>query len=221
MKILIIEDHSLFCEGLTLLLKKLNPLVETITANNLRDGLCLTERHQDIDLVLLDLALPGYIGTEALYLFKQKNSALPVIILSGTYDQQTVIKTLELGAMSFIPKTASSDILMNALQIVLASGVYLPPCIFSSSAVTTNTIDTKKNLDEYLSALNLTRRQIQVFRLIIQGKPNKEIATDLQLTESTIKAHVKPILKALNVTSRVQAILEVSRLNLLIHSKNV
>lgn len=216
MKILLIDDHDLFREGLKLLLLKLDPDCILLDARNLHDGVELA-RQADIDLVLFDLGLPGYSGTEALALFREQNCNLPVVVLSGLISREMVIAALECGAMGFIPKTASTETLGSALQMVLANGVYIPPSVFSSlppgPAPTCIPAVPLANA----SQLNLTERQLQVFKLIVQGKSNKAIARDLGLTESTIKAHVKPILKSLNVTSRIEAILEVSRRNILLN----
>jgi DNA-binding NarL/FixJ family response regulator len=212
MKILIVDDHVLFREGLKLLLAKLQPQVRTLDADDLEAAIQATRHHADIDLVLLDLGLPGMSGVSALTEFR-RSSELPVVVLSGQSDRDTVLGALECGAMGFIPKTMTPDVLDTALKTVLAQGVALPPTLLWASPPASA---SRPPPCRHLSELGLTARQLQVFTLIVQGRPNKLIARDLGVSESTVKAHVKPILKALNVTSRVGAILEVGRLGILL-----
>ncbi len=214
MKLLLVEDHDLFREGLKLILAKLDGQLVLIEATNLADGIAAASQHPDLRLVLFDLGLPGYSDLDALKAFKKVNDRLPVVVLSGAIDKETVLAALEAGAMGFIPKTASTEILWSALQLVLANGIYIPSSILDASFASNVVIPKKPPCTKSLSEMGLTKRQIEVFQLILSGKSNKAIARDLGLTESTIKAHIKPILKILNATSRVQAILEVSRLKI-------
>jgi DNA-binding NarL/FixJ family response regulator len=214
MKLLLVEDHDLFREGLKLILGKLDPSLVLIEATHLAGGIAAVADHPDIRLVLFDLGLPGYSDLDALKAFKKHHDRLPVVVLSGAFDKETVLAALEAGAMGFIPKTASTETLWSALQLVLSNGVYVPPSIFGPSSASVLPPTKAVQPMQHLSKMGLTKRQVEVFQLILSGKSNKAIARDLGLTESTIKSHIKPILKTLNATSRVQAILEVSRLNI-------
>lgn len=211
MKLLIVDDHALFREGLKLLLAKIDAHTCVVDAEDFDSAVRAAQEHPDIDLALLDLALPGPSGMEMLSEFRRLNDRLPVVVLSGSADPHTVLQAIELGAMGFIPKTASPGILDGALKIVMAGGIYVPPTALQLSGAAPS---AKRPSLAHWSDLGLTQRQWQVFKLIVQGRPNKLIARDLGVAESTIKAHVKPILKALNVTSRVGAILEVARLGI-------
>ena len=212
MKILVVDDHALFREGLRLLLAKLSPQARTVDVGDLNAALAAARQHDDFDLVLFDLGLPGVSGMAALKEFRRANEALPVVVLSGLADRLTVLEAIEHGAMGFIPKTASPEALNVALRKVLSGGVCLPAAVLQADVPQLG-LDRPPPL-KCLSELNLTQRQQQVFKLIVQGRPNKLIARDLGVSESTIKAHVKPILKALDVTSRIGAILAVGRLGL-------
>jgi DNA-binding NarL/FixJ family response regulator len=212
MKILLVDDHALFREGLKLLLAKLNRQAEVLDAHDLAAALEVAEQDTGIELVLFDLGLPGVTGLAALAEFRRLNPALPVVVLSGLTDRRTVIEALEHGAMGFIPKSATPETLDHALQTVLNGGIHLPASTMED-AEPLRFVPGCPPLKQ-MSELNLTERQIQVFKLIVQGRPNKLIARDLGVSESTVKAHIKPILKALNVTSRVGAILEVARLGI-------
>lgn len=213
MKLLIVDDHVLFREGLKLLLEQLDPSVEITDAGDLDAAFTAVQQHGRFDLVLLDLGLPHLLGLQALIEFRRRNESLPVVVLSGSADRLTAIGALEHGAMGFIPKTIAPDALCEALKTVLAGGICLPLAAMDAAhlAAGPHRLALKR-----LSELGLTQRQREVFKMIIQGRPNKLIARELGVTESTIKAHVKPILKALNVSSRVGAILEVGRLGMVL-----
>lgn len=215
MKTLIVDDHALFREGLKLLLARIDPQIETAEAGDLPAALRATIQHPDIGMVLFDLGLPGLAGMEALTEFRRLNASLPVVVLSGLLDRRTVIEALERGAMGFIPKTTSAHALAHALKVVLDGGIYLPASALEFADFTA-TASMAVPMSKHLSELDLTRRQMEVFKLIVQGRPNKLIARELGVSESTVKSHIKPILKALNVTSRVGAILEVGRQRLLL-----
>jgi DNA-binding NarL/FixJ family response regulator len=212
MKILLVDDHLLFRDGLKLILNKLDVRSVTLEAGSLEEAVQAAGQHSDIHLVLFDLGLPGRHGMDALSEFRCRFESLPVVVLSGLSDKATIIDALEQGAMGFVPKSMPSQSLHDALQIVLAGGVFVPPLEDPPLApIGDGTATSAAQPLQRLSALGLTARQMQVFRLIVQGKPNKVIARDLGVAESTVKAHVKPILKALNVTSRVGAILKMGR----------
>ena len=196
MNVLIIDGHLLFREGLKLLLSRLNPGGMTIEACTVTEGLVQVRQHTDIGLVLLDLELPGSQGLDALARLRDERRQLPIVALSAQEDLPSVLKALALGAMAFVPKTTSPEVLFAALEAVLNGGVRTP---------------RPGKAMQRLSDLGLTERQTQVFRLVAQGQSNKAIANSLNIAESTIKQHVKPVLKALGVTSRLGAILEVVR----------
>lgn len=213
MKILIVDDHSLFREGLKLLIREVHGACPIVEAGNLEEALAVAQLNADCDLVLFDLGLPGTCGMDALARFRALNGHLPVVVLSGLCNGETVTQALECGAMGFIPKTVDSTALHTALKLILSGGVYLPPPTLMGVC---NGSPSRPEVSGAFSSLELTKRQRDVFKLIIQGRPNKLIARDLGISESTVKAHVKPILRALQVTSRVGAILEVSRLGLVL-----
>jgi len=214
MKILIVDDHLLFREGLKLVLSKLDAATVTLEAGNLEGALSLARQHADIAIVLFDLGLPGSHGIDALARFREEWENLPVVVLSGQEDQQTVLEALGHGAMGFVPKSTSAEVLRAAIEIVLHKGVYVPPAALGALLPSMPTARSAGSTRKRLSDLGLTERQVQVFRFIVQGKTNKAIAKALQISESTIKQHVKPILRTLGVTSRVGAILEVARLGI-------
>ena len=205
MKILIVDDHPLIQEALQHVLAALDPALELIQAQDASEAHAALSREPDIDLILLDLALPDSDGFELLGDLRREWPGMPVLVLSATHDRSTVEHALDLGAMGFIPKTANTRVLLEALRLVLSGGVYLP----SESGRANGGIRPRAvtRPDE----LGLTLRQADVLKLLVQGKPNKLICRDLRLSEGTVKVHVSAILRALNVRTRTQVVIELAR----------
>lgn len=211
MKILVIDDHPLIREALRHVLRALDHAIELLDAESLADALGALRTNPDITLMLLDLALPGTNRFEALRELRDQYPEIPVVVLSASDQAETVRQALDLGAMGFIPKTSSNEILVGALRLVLSGGVYLPPEVLR----TDTPVSPSRNSGLHTPReIGLTQRQMQVLGLMIQGKPNKLICRQLQLAEGTVKIHVTAILKALGVTNRTQAVIAVSKLGL-------
>ena len=205
MKILIIDDHPLIQEALKHVLAALDPTLELVQAQDASDAHAALSREPDTDLILLDLALPGCDGFELLADLRREWPGMPVLVLSATHDRETVEHALDLGAMGFIPKTANTRVLLDALRLVLSGGVYVPAeSAQANSALRPRSVTRPEQL-------GLTLRQADVLKLLVQGKPNKLICRDLRLSEGTVKVHVSAILKRLNVKSRAQAVATLAR----------
>jgi DNA-binding NarL/FixJ family response regulator len=205
MKILVIDDHPLIQEALKHVLAALDPTLELIQAQDASDAHAALSREPDTDLVLLDLALPGCDGFELLVDLRREWPGMPVLVLSATHDRATVEHALDLGAMGFIPKTANTRVLLDALRLVLSGGVYVP----AESAQANGALRPRSVTRP--EQLGLTLRQADVLKLLVQGKPNKLICRDLRLSEGTVKVHVSAILRALNVRNRTQVVIELAR----------
>jgi len=215
MKILLVDDHTLFREGLRLLLSQLDPTCEIIEASTCQSAFDAAHAADDFDVVLLDLHLPDMPGFAALSVLREEHPHVPVVVLSASDDRATVLEALDRGAMGFIPKSSSSQVLMSALKLVLVKGVYIPPTVLNSAAAPTPVITlniSEKSVQP--SDIGLTDRQMDVLGLLVQGKPNKLISKELGLAEGTVKTHVTAVLRALNVTNRTQAVMAVGRLKL-------
>ncbi|MEO7728107.1 MAG: response regulator transcription factor [Burkholderiales bacterium] len=220
MKILIIDDHPLIREALRHVLKVLDAGIQLVEAQNFAEGITAADSHPDLDLILLDLGLPDIDGNDALVELRRRYPAVPTVVLSASEHPATVTRAIETGAMGFIPKTTSSQLLLNALRLVLAGGVYLPTEVLRQHQGTpepalrlaAEASDSGKLLEP--SAIGLTERQSDVLALLVQGKSNKLICRDLGLAEGTVKIHVTAILKALNVSNRTQAVIAVGKLGL-------
>ena len=199
------------------LLAQLDAAVTILEACDCASALELARVHTDIDLVVLDLHLPGTRGFDALDLFRRDQPAMPVVILSMVHDRQSVLQAIKHGAMGFIPKVAAKNVILNAARLVLAGGVYLPPeAVADGDGRLADAIDLMPppHGPRSQSELGLTRRQGQVLALVMQGKSNKEICRALGLAERTVKVHVTAVLSALAVSTRTQAVIAASRLGL-------
>ena len=205
MKILVVDDHPLIQEALQHVLVALDPSVELIQAQDASEAHAALSREPDTDLIVLDLALPGCDGFDLLAELREEWPGMPVLVLSATHDRATVEHALDLGAMGFIPKTANTRVLLEALQLVLSGGVYVPA---DSGRVNGSFRPRPMTRPEQLG---LTLRQADVLKLLVQGKPNKLICRDLHLSEGTVKVHVSAILRALNVRNRTQVVIELAR----------
>jgi DNA-binding NarL/FixJ family response regulator len=206
-KILVADDHALIREAFRHLLAELEPGVAVLEAGDCDSACRLIEQNPDLDLVLLDLRLPGAGGLATLRKLRDEQPALPVVVVSALEDAGTVRAALAQGAMGFIPKSSPNDVMMSALRLVLSGGRYLPPEILSADGAAPS---PPASLDD----LRLTDRQREVLALMIQGKSNKLICRELGLAEATVKIHVTAILRALKVSSRAQAIVAVQQLGI-------
>jgi len=215
MKVLIVDDHALIRDALARVLAALDPSAAVLEAADPRAALDTVEREPQLDLVLLDLGLPGMHGLSLLQSLRDQHPAISVVVISATADRDSVKRALDHGAMGFIPKSSSNEVLKSALQLVLAGGVYVPAELVGrgeSRATAAAPAATGMTPAE----LGLTERQAQILALMMRGRPNKLICRELDLAESTVKNQITAILKALNVTSRTQAVLAVTSMGLVL-----
>ena len=202
MKLIAVDDHPLMQQALLRALPELDRSLEVIVAEDRDSALTALARHPDCALLLLDLTLPGAHGLDLLGELVRDHPRLPILVLSATHDRATVGAAMAAGAQGYIAKTSTPDELLDAVRTVLEGGRSVTSRVAALAPVVGGIAG---------EALGLTHRQADVLRLLLQGKPNKLICRDLQLSEGTVKVHVSAILKALNVRSRAQAIAELSR----------
>ncbi|HEY1130584.1 MAG TPA: response regulator transcription factor [Roseateles sp.] len=234
MRVLLVDDHTLFREGIALLLRPLVQPLETWEAGSCEEAVALIQARGAADLVLIDLGLPGASGLEGVRRLREAHPEMPVVVMSSADDKDTVVEALDAGAMGFIPKSSTSAVMIGALQLILAKGIYLPPSVFlaarnPASAVPAVALpvaptpsapawtapgSTAGSPQRHPADLGLTPRQAEVLHLLLQGKPAKLIGRQLDLSLSTVKAHTSAVLRALNVTTRTQAIIAAGRLGL-------
>jgi DNA-binding NarL/FixJ family response regulator len=214
MKILLSDDHALIREAVRSVLQELVPDASVLEASDGRRTVELIDANPDIDLVLLDLNLPDRDGLALLGELRAQHPAMSVVVLSAFQDQLTIRQALRLGALGFIPKNTERDVMLGALRLVFAGGIYIPvEALDRPSAPPTSNgkppVDLRRRLPPGLA---LTERQIEVLALVMEGKSNKAISRHLDVAEHTVKNHVTAIFKALQVTNRTEAVIAVGKL---------
>lgn len=206
-KILIADDHPLFREAIQNVVRDGFPGSEILETADLDSALSMTLEHDDLDLVLLDLNMPGMHGLNGLINLRNEAPTVPVVIVSAEQDKQIVLQAITYGACGFITKSSPRAQMTEAIEQILNGNVYLPSDIIRSQKSTTrrSNNDAPHFPPELLQAL--TRKQLLVLERMTKGDSNKQIAYSLAIAETTVKAHVSAILRKLNVHNRVQAIL--------------
>lgn len=202
----IADDHPLFRRAVRLALEGIGSESEIQECGSLDEAKALIAARDDIDLMLLDLAMPGVSGLSGLVTLKSLRPELPVVIVSASDDTNTMRRALELGASGFIPKSAGMDTMRQSIQTVLDGGISMPPNLELGA-------ETDPDISDIIVRLKtLTPQQTRVLGMLAEGLLNKQIAYDLGVSEATIKAHVSAILQKLDVDSRTQAVIKLSRI---------
>ncbi len=203
------DDHALFRRGLELLLQCLFPEASIIGAADANKAMQAVSEEGPFDVVILDLAMPGMNGVAGVRRFVEAQPATPVIMLSAYAESDEILECIGLGVRGYVPKSSSEEVLEHALSLVLAGEIFIP-----SSVVSKLHVGAYHDVPAELAGLaednplrQLSTRQRETLALMIEGHSNKEIARKLGLLESTVKAHVKVILKKLSAQNRTQAAL--------------
>ena len=209
MHVLIADDHRLVIEGVKLKMAELAETVDftvAMTAQELMN--VLAKADVDYSLALLDLSIPGANGLSHIEQVRKEHPSLPVVVLSGSEDADLMRRLLDLGVLGFIPKAYSPDVMLSAVRLVLSGGVYIPPMMLGQVSAAVPAAAPAVASPESIDSLRriLTERQVDVLRLLSQGKPNKLIARDLGISEGTVKIHLAAIYRALNVRNRTEAV---------------
>ena len=210
MKFLIIDDHPMLREGVAAVLRQLGDDVEVLHANDGHEGLATAADHAELDAVLVDLRMAGLDGLQTVAALHQRRPALPLVVLSSSEDPADVRQALAAGARGYCPKSAGHHTLLAALRLVMEGEVYVPPLMLAATAGAAAAPQAAggaglPGLPN--TAPRLTERQLDVLRLLCEGRPNKDISRQLDLSEKTTKAHVTAIFKVLGVVNRTQAVL--------------
>ncbi len=207
--VLLIDDHALFRRGLRLMLREVFPTIDVSEAGGCDAAAGMQD--QIFDLIFLDWNMPGVQGEPALNAIKLTFPACPVVVISGEEDAGVIRAAVACGAAGFVPKSAQPEVMLGALQLILAGGVYLPPQVLGPG---TRRPDSNP---ESQSPLNtLTDRQIEVLRKALKGAPNKVIARELDISEGTVKSHLSSAFRVLDVRNRTEALYAAARLGLTI-----
>ena len=199
--VLIVDDHPLFCDALSMTLRSVAEIGEIHTADRLENAMELVAQGLKPDAVMLDLNLPDVDGLDGLVRLKSAADA-PVIVVSSLTDNRVISQVIKAGASGYVPKHSQRDVFRTAFETVHAGGIFVPDgCVL---------IEDEEE-DEHSDAVNrlaaLTNQQGRILQLICEGKLNKQIAYDLSIAETTVKAHVTAIMRKLGVQSRTQAVL--------------
>lgn len=202
MKILIVDDHSLFRAGLRLLLVSMEPAALILDAATVSEALALAQQHPDLTLCLLDLALHDEHGLDALTVLKATAPDVAVVVVSAASDVESIRDSLDAGAMSFVPKSMPPQELTIALRSVLRGDIYLPQEVL----LVTQAVPPSPRLSP---------RQFDALRGLARGLPTKSIARELNLSEYTVKEYIGTLFKALGVRNRTEAVIAAGRLRLL------
>jgi DNA-binding NarL/FixJ family response regulator len=204
-RILIIDDHALFRQGLKFLLRDLDAKLEVAEAADCAQAVAMAG--EAFNVVLLDLHMPGTAGLEALDAVRQAFESSRIVVLSGEEDPRQVRRAIDAGAAGFIPKSSTPEVLLSALRLVLADGVYLPAVALKGIAGA----DGHPEVSADRIGDSLSERQIDVLRKAVQGKANKVIARELSISEGTVKAHLSAAFRALGVHNRTEAVYAAAR----------
>ncbi|MEG3617227.1 response regulator transcription factor [Magnetovibrio sp. PR-2] len=211
MRILFADDHTLVREGIRPFLDELDGDVEVLEAENLPGAEAKAKEAGKLDLILLDLKMPGMNGFSGITNFAKSYPDVPIVILSGHYNRKDVIAALDFGVSGYIPKNIGGMAMVNALRLVLAGEKYLPSDAFSS----TPTLEDDSILNQPSKTANqevdpkfatLTQREAEILTHLVDGKTNKQIARELDLQEITVKIHVRNVYRKIGAGNRAQAV---------------
>lgn len=206
-EILIIDDHPLFREAMHSVISAAYDDATILEAENLDQGISLLRDHKP-DLVLLDLNIPDTEGYFGLMDLRAKFPRLPVVVVSGHEEPRVIKEVMAHGALGFIPKSTRKPVLIEAIKKVLSGEIYLPESYVEPTEQSTD--EHRRQLLEKLATF--TPQQLRVLKMLRDGLLNKQIAYELSVGETTIKAHVSEILRKLNVYSRTQVVIEINKL---------
>lgn len=202
--VLVVDDHPLFCDALVLTLRNAFDLSEVKTANSLSQAMELLGGGLSPDAIVLDLNLPDVSGAEGLVALRRRVPETPITVVSALMKPRMVAAALAAGAQGFVTKDADRDGMCDAFRRMWSGETYVPEG-YSPEDAEADAANSQKEVMSRLSTL--TPQQTKILRLVCEGKPNKLIAYDLSIAETTVKAHVTAILRKLGAHSRTQAVL--------------
>jgi DNA-binding NarL/FixJ family response regulator len=207
MNLVIADDHPLFRGALREAVTSVVPATNIAEAGSFGELTALLEKEADVDLVLLDLSMPGVSGFSGLIYLRAQYPAIPVVVVSASDDGDTIRRSMEFGASGFIPKRFGVEALREAIGKVMNGDVWTPSDVDLSAGVDPDMAKLRDRL------ITLTPQQVRVLMMLSEGLLNKQIAYELGVSEATIKAHVSAILQKLGVESRTQAVIVAAKIS--------
>jgi len=208
LRILLADDHPLFREGVKPVLHKLHTGAEVLEAVDYPSAFEMIHRHGEVDLALLDLYMPGMAAVDGVRRFRAAFPSIPVVVLSASEQTEDIHNLLASGALGYITKSLSSEKILDALRLILAGQIFVPPGLIESASPRQ---EPPRNLSRYPA---LTVRQIDVLRQLSMGLSNRQIGDNLDITEGTVKIHLAAIFRILKVANRTEAVLIAQKMGL-------
>ena len=209
LRVLAADDHWIARAALINLLQSLDRELEVHEAADFEEALAEAKAHPDLDLILIDLVMPGMHGTQGLQIMRDTLPGTPIVVVSVSEDRNDILNCVNLGAMGYVPKTANGDEILKAIKLVLAGEVSLPRRILEQP--TSPQAASRKGFEpRTLTTVpeeRLTQRQRQIFELLSEGLSNAEIAQRLDLSINTVRVHIHGILQRLQLENRMQVVL--------------
>lgn len=213
-KVLVADDHPLFRDAIVNIIANRFEHSQTYETEDVASTIEYATANDDIDLILLDLNMPGMAGLNGLLELRNECPTTPVVVVSAEQEKQTILQTIAYGAVGFIAKSSSKDTIGDAIESVFGGNVYLPSDIIRNDSQASQSNASTKEFNVTSDTLSsLTRRQLMVLRCMTKGEANKHIAYNLNISETTVKSHVSSILKKLGVYNRVQAVVGCSNID--------
>jgi DNA-binding NarL/FixJ family response regulator len=214
LKILAADDHWIARAALTQLLQGLGRKIEVLEAEDFNQALELVSNNPDLDLVLVDLVMPGMDAFEGLRALRNLAPSLPVVVVSVSEDREDILQAVNLGALGYIPKTAQGDEILKAISLVLSGEVALPRRILERAEPETDRVKPLSGSKGDLPPeARLTKRQREIFNLLSEGLSNADIASRLGLSVNTVRVHIHGILQRLQLDNRMQVVLQAAQRN--------
>ena len=207
-RLVIADDHPLFRGALREAVAGLFEHAEIAEAGSFEEVSALLDKGGEVDLILLDLSMPGVRGFSGLMYLRAQYPSAPVVVVSGNDDPAVIRRCMDFGASGFIPKTLGIDEMRAAIMRVLKGGVWTPPDVDLAAGVDAEAATLMARL------VTLTPQQVRVLMMLSEGLLNKQIAYELSVSEATVKAHVSAILQKLGVDSRTQAVIAAAKIEL-------
>ncbi len=197
MKLIIADDHDLVRDALSTLIERDDSDTTVLQAEDFPSAFALAEQYGDVDLVLLDVYMPGMENLTSVSRFNNAFPNMPIVLMSGHIQQGDVERGFEMGAKGFIPKTMKGKALISVLNLVKSGARYVPELVLEPE---------QKSVDATTDDAGLSSREIDVLRQLVKGHSNKVIARNLNIEETTVKLHLRALFRKLEVSNRTEAV---------------